>query len=280
MTRPTIALLTDFGTTDSYVGVVKAVIAQLAPGIATIDLTHEVPPGDIRSGAFQLWRSARYFAAGTVFLCVVDPGVGTARRGIAVRFADFTFVGPDNGLLSYLLAAEEHPTAVELVAPEYRLEQVSATFHGRDIFAPAAAHLARGVRLESLGPQVRDPVRFTLPRLSLAERDKIEGEVLHVDRFGNLVTSIGLVEVDQDMARLIPWLPGCEDANIYGSEWNVRLPNGTAIRLRNTFGDVLDGEPVAFVGSDGLIELAVRGGRADKALTLSVGERVEFLPRE
>ncbi len=280
MTRPCIALLTDFGTTDTYVGVVKAVIARLAPDTVTIDLTHAVPPGDVRNGAFQLWRSARYLPPGTVFLCVVDPGVGTARRPIAVRFADFIFVGPDNGLLTYVLAPDEHLAAVELAAPEYRLDRVSATFHGRDIFAPAAAHLARGIRLESLGPSIQDPIRFALPRLRLAEGVKIEGEILHIDRFGNLVTSIGLVEVDQGMTRLLPWLPGCEDASIRGEEWNVRLPSGHDVRFRSTYGDVSADEPVALVGSDGLIELAVRGGRADQVLSLSVGQRVVFMPRE
>lgn len=280
MTNPCIALLTDFGTTDIYAGVLRAVIAELAPGATTIDLTHAVPPGDIRNGAFQLWRSAHFFPAGTIFLCVVDPGVGTARRAIAVRFGAFTFVGPDNGLITYLIVGEQHPPAFELAAAEYRLERVSPTFHGRDIFAPAAAHLARGVSIKSMGPIIQDPVRIPLPRLSMAEEAKIEGEIVFIDGFGNLVTSIGRVEVAQGSLQLLPWLPGCQGATIPAQGWKLALPGGRTVRFGRTYEDVGRGEPLALVGSDGLIELAVHGGRADQALGLAVGQHVVFMPRE
>lgn len=280
MTNTCIALLTDFGTTDTYAGVLKAVIAKLAPGTTTIDLTHAVPPGDIPNGAFQLWRSAPYFPAGTIFLCVVDPGVGTARRAIAVRFGGFTFVGPDNGLPTYLMLGEKRPAAFELAAAEYRLDRVSATFHGRDIFAPAAAHLARGIPIESMGPMIQDPVRIPLPRLSLAEGSKIDGEIVHIDGFGNLVTSVGRVEVTQGKVQLSPWLPGCDGATIPGQGWRMGLPGGRYVRFGRTYDDVGMGEPIALVGSDGLVELAVHGGRADQSLGLTVGQRVMFMPRE
>lgn len=239
-----------------------------------------MPPGDIRSGAFQLWRSAPFLPSGTILLCVVDPGVGTARRAIAIRFGGFTFVGPDNGLPTYLIMGEEHPVAFELAAAEYRLDQVSQTFHGRDIFAPAAAYLARGAPIELMGPLIRDPVRIPMPRLRMAEGSKIEGEIVYIDGFGNLVTSIGRVDITPGRLRLSPWLPDCNSVTVPDQEWKMGLPGGRHVPFGRTYADVGAGEPLALVGSDGLVELAVRGGRADQALGLTVGDHVVFMPRE
>jgi S-adenosylmethionine hydrolase len=188
---PAIALLTDFGTADGYVGVMKGVLLGIAPGVALIDLTHDIPPQDIREAAWVLHTSWRYFPAGTIFLCVVDPGVGTGRRPVALRADGRVFVGPDNGLFSYVLAATEPEAAVTLDDPRHHLPGASATFHGRDIFSPCAAHLAAGVPLAALGSPL-DPaslIRLAPPRPTW-DGETLRGRVLHVDRFGNLITSV------------------------------------------------------------------------------------------
>ncbi|KPK90190.1 MAG: hypothetical protein AMJ88_16500, partial [Anaerolineae bacterium SM23_ 63] len=169
MLTTTIALLTDFGEQDVYVGIMKGVINGIAPHANMIDLTHSVPPGDIHKAAFELYQAVSYFPLGTIFLVVVDPGVGTARRPVALSWPERICVGPDNGIFTYLLATRGEPTSVELRSSAYRLKEVSNTFHGRDIFAPAAVHLACGVELEELGPPAKDLFRIPLPRLELIE---------------------------------------------------------------------------------------------------------------
>src|SRR5690349_20119253 len=187
---PAITLLTDFGTSDGYVGVMKGVMLGIAPGVTLIDLTHDIPPQDIREAAWVLHTSWRSFPAGTIFVCVVDPGVGTGRRPVALRAGGRLFIGPDNDLFSYVLAAAEPEAAVTLDDPRHHLPGASATFHGRDIFSPCAAHLAAGVPLAALGSSL-DPaslIRFAPPRPTW-DSGTLRGRVLHVDRFGNLITS-------------------------------------------------------------------------------------------
>src|SRR5690349_241419 len=188
---PAITLLTDFGTSDGYVGVMKGVMLGIAPGVTLIDLTHVIPPQDIREAAWVLHTSWPYFPAGTIFVCVVDPGVGTGRRPVALRAGDRLFVGPDNGLFSYVLAAMEPEAAVTLDDPRHHLPSASATFHGRDIFSPCAAHLAAGVPLAALGSPLEPAglIRFAPPRPTW-DGETLRGRVLHVDRFGNLITSV------------------------------------------------------------------------------------------
>ena len=200
-----IALLTDFGLTDAYTGVLHGVIAGIAPQVRVIDLTHQLPPGDVRRAAFTLWQASLFFPAGTIFLCVVDPGVGTGRRGVALVWEDRVYVGPDNGAATYLVVRDGAPLAYELTAGEYRLDPVSSTFHGRDIFAPAAAHLASGLDPSRLGPNIQDLVLLTLPNLGHTGRT-VRGEILHADHFGNCLTSIGRLREQGDSLALEPWL--------------------------------------------------------------------------
>ncbi len=276
VTEPTIALLTDFGTQDTYVGVMKGVISGIAPQARLIDLTHAVPQGDVKRGAYHLWVAVPFFPAGTTFLVVIDPGVGTARRPLAVEWSQWRFVLPDNGLLTYLLAQEPARRAVVLASTAHRLSAVSTTFHGRDLFAPAAAHLARGVALEELGPEAQDLVRFPLPRLEL-EPDRLRGEVIHADRFGNVITSLGVFEHGADKLTLKPWLPGPEQASCELEGTTVALPDGTRLPLQRTFGEVPAGSPLAYVGSDGLLEIGINGGRAADALHLKRGDEIVLL---
>lgn len=188
---PLIALLTDFGAADGYPGVMKGIILGIAPGISLVDLTHEIPPQDVRAAAWVLHTSWRYFPEGSVFLCVVDPGVGSARHPLALQAGGRVFVGPDNGLFSYVLAEHTDVCAVILDNPRFFHESASATFHGRDIFAPAAAWLAAGVAIEELGSALarESLVCFALPQPHW-QRDTLEAHCTHIDRFGNILTDV------------------------------------------------------------------------------------------
>lgn len=185
---PIVTLTTDFGHRDPFVGIVKGVVLGICPDARLVDLTHEVAPGDIEGAALAVEQAVGFFPPGTIHLAVVDPGVGSARRALGVEASVGVFVGPDNGLFSFVFAGPEW-RAVSLEAPAYRLPDVSRTFHARDVFAPAAAHLACGADLARFGPRVLEPVR--LPRRGWRrEGDSVIGEVIEWDRFGNLLTSV------------------------------------------------------------------------------------------
>jgi hypothetical protein len=249
-----ITLTTDFGTRDTYVAEMKGVILSLIRDVHVVDITHEVAPHDILEGALALEAAAPRFPAGTIHVAVVDPGVGTARRGLTVAARDQLFVGPDNGLFTPFLA-DSRWRAFELGAAEFRRTAVSHTFHGRDIFAPASAHLARGVAPERLGPPVTDPVRLAWPDVRVSE-GRIGGAVVHVDRFGNLVTSIH--------ADAIAAL---------GTGVAIRVA-GKSLPLVRTYGDLGRGNPGALVGSTNRLEIAVNAGSAARALRAGRGTPV------
>ncbi|MCX7855393.1 MAG: SAM-dependent chlorinase/fluorinase [Anaerolineae bacterium] len=274
---PVITLLTDFGTEDEYVGVMKGVILSIAPEVRLVDLSHQIPPQDVRRAAFLLCSAVPYFPPDTVHLAVVDPGVGTQRRPLAVRTPAGTFIGPDNGLFSWVLAEIPEWTAVEIREPAYRLPRVSSTFHGRDIFAPAAAHLAAGLPLERLGPRVEDPVLLSPPRLEICA-GVLEGEVLYADRFGNLVTSIGRFRWDGDRLVLSPaFRPASGEVTVGAAAARVVLAGAELVGIRRTYGDVAVGEPLALVGSSGFLEIAVRQGSAAAVLGAVPGTPVAVL---
>ena len=270
-----IALLTDFGLTDAYTGVLHGVIAGIAPQVRVIDLTHQLPPGDVRRAAFTLWQASPFFPAGTIFLCVVDPGVGTGRRGVALVWEDRVYVGPDNGAATYVVVRDGAPLAYELTAGEYRLDPVSSTFHGRDIFAPAAAHLASGLDPSRLGPNIQDLVLLTLPNLGHTGRT-VRGEILHADHFGNCLTSIGRLREQGDSLALEPWLRQAPAASLPRAGLHVLLPGGRALPLLARFADAPRGEAVAYVGSSGLLEIGVNRGSAREKLALSEGQPVRL----
>lgn len=274
-----IALLTDFGDQDTYVGVMKGVISGIAPLAETVDITHQVSPGDIRRAAFQLWQSVPFFPPGTIFLVVVDPGVGTGRKPVAARWQDQTVVAPDNGLLTYLLASDAPEQAVYLDNSEFHLESVSATFHGRDVFAPAAAHLARGIEPDQLGSPAGALVRFDLPALEWAGDGILSGEILHLDRFGNAITTIGRLRRRGDVTAFQPWLPTAESGEL-GSELVLTLESGLSLPLRVTFAAGGVGQPLAYLGSESLVEIAVNRGHAGDSLNLSSGQRVKLSSKD
>jgi S-adenosylmethionine hydrolase len=269
-----VALLTDFGLTDHYVGVMKGVMLGIAPQLSFVDISHDVQPQNVRQGAFMLLNAYRYFPKGTVFLVVVDPGVGSARRPIVVNAGVYAFVAPDNGVLSYVLNELEGCAAYQLENPIYRLPKLSASFHGRDLFAPAAAHVAAGVQPSAFGRQVSDPVSLPAPRL-VVESGQIEGEVLHIDRFGNLVTSIGRLERSADELLLVPWLGDRAARTIISTQAARIFVNGQQIvGIQKTYADVSPGELFAMVGSSGYLEIAVSQGNAAHRLAARLGDTV------
>jgi S-adenosylmethionine hydrolase len=239
---PIVTLTTDFGVRDPYVAEMKAAILTITRAVHVVDITHEVGPQDVTEAALALEAAVPYFPAGTIHVAVVDPGVGTARRGLVVSSAGHRFVGPDNGVFSAFVAGDGWE-AYEVAAPRFRRAVVSRTFHGRDVFAPAAAHLAMGVSPADFGPRVTDPLRLPLAH-AVRRPGRIAGVVVHVDRFGNLVTSIR----SEDLAAL-------------GEGFEVRT-RGRTLPVVETYGDLPAGRAGALVGSQGRLELAVRDGSA------------------
>ena len=263
---PTIVFLSDFGLEDEFVGICHAVIARIAPEAIVIDLTHGVPRGDVFQGALLLSRSAPYLPEQAVILGVVDPGVGTRRRAVAVRTVPGHFlVGPDNGLLSLAFAGTGPVEAVEISSPDILLTPVSSTFHGRDVFAPAAAHLAKGGALAELGPRV-DPaslVRLSIPPAVIAhELNEVAAAVLIVDHFGNVKLAASVR--DLEAAGL-----GAASAILVSAGGRV-----STARRAVTFGDVASGALALIEDSSGWLALVVNGGSASERLGLQPGQTV------
>jgi len=265
--RSVVALMTDFGLRDGYVGVMKGVITAIALEAQIIDITHDIAPQNIASGAWILATSYRYFPKQTVFVCVVDPGVGGLRRAIALHAGDWFFVGPDNGLFSYVLAEQPVHAAVILSNPVYHLEQVSSTFHGRDIFAPVGAHLAQGIAVGELGTVV-DPATLQSIDITAPVRlgTQIDAYIVHVDHFGNLISNIPL--------SLVPELFSGSSLRQRGK---VIFPTlGIVVeRSCRCFADAPgDGLPFMYGDSSGYVGVAIRNGSAAGVLGVGIGAGV------
>jgi S-adenosylmethionine hydrolase len=253
-----ITLTTDFGTRDPYVGAMKGVILGIDPDARLVDISHDVPCQDVAAGAFVLSGAYRYFPPGTVHVAVVDPGVGTARRGIVVETQTWLFVGPDNGLFTPVYSAEDVGRIVEIRNPEAMLPEVSSTFHGRDVFAPTAAHLCAGLPLESVGPPVDDPVRLDLWEEG-REPGRMTGRIVHVDRFGNGITALTRDRIEGATG---------------GRTFRVSVGGQTFGRVSQTYGDAAQGEPLVLFGSRGTLELSVNGGNAAELMGFGRGDEV------
>jgi hypothetical protein len=261
MAKTFIALLTDFGSRDHYAGVMKGVILGICPDATLIDVLHDLPAHDVPFAARELASTCKYFPAGTIFLVVVDPGVGTARRGLAAEAGDWTFVAPDNGVLTAVFAEAPPKRVVELTERRYARPTVSRTFEGRDRFAPAAAWLAKGVQLSGFGRPVTDYHLLDLPR-PVVEDGVLRGVVVRVDRFGNVVTNLDR--------------PACE--RITGRTGAVRLTVGgrTIGRLVTTYADLEPGEVGALFGGTDHLECAAPSASAAGQLGVTVGDPVEL----
>lgn len=262
--RPIITLLTDFGLSDPFVGVMKGVILGINPEAHLIDLCHGVPSYDPVQAGFLLKTAYPYFPQGSIHLVVVDPGVGGPRRPIAALIDGHFFVGPDNGVFSYLYAPGKVSRVVEITASRYFLHPMSATFHGRDIFAPVAAYLSRGIELESLGGPISDYVHLEVP-MPKVQDDTLYGEVLVVDKFGNLITNIGAQDLDPFLRK------GGLRVKVGGRE----IPGLSAF-----YAEVEEGGLGALIGSTGHLEVFVHRGSAKELLQAGRGTQVVIMVRQ
>ena len=261
MARPVIALVTDFGTRDHYAGTMKGVALGICPDATLVDITHEVAPHDVLGGALELAAAYRYFPTGTVFLVVVDPGVGSGRRALAAEAGDYRFVAPDNGVLTLVFNDSPPKRVVELTERKYARPTVSRTFEGRDRFAPAAAWLAKGADLGALGRSAGAIHRLDVPA-PRADQDRLEGEVLRVDRFGNLISNIDRRTFDR-----------------LGTAIEITVGGHVVPRVVSTYGDVGPGEICALFGSSDHLEIAANGASAAAALALGRGAAVHVSRR-
>jgi hypothetical protein len=253
-----IALLTDFGTRDHYVGVMKGVILSINPHATIVDISHDVAPQDITSAYFLLKNSHKYFPSGTIFVAVVDPEVGMNRAVLCAETDDALFLAPDNGALSFV---EQPNRIVSVTNRKYMLEPVSNTFHGRDIFAPVAGHLSLGLDIEKLGPHAREIRRLNTREPEVSTEGVILGEIVAIDQFGNLVTNIA--------------------ADRMGDFPTIEIKVGAAQikELSKTYGEHKKGEVLALIGSGGTLEISVSKGNAAKKLKVAVGDVVRVRQR-
>jgi S-adenosylmethionine hydrolase len=271
-----VALLTDFGTEDVYVGVMKGVMKRIAPDLQFVDITHAIRPQSVRECALALLHSYRFFPEGTVFLVVVDPGVGSQRRPVLVQAGGYRFVAPDNGVLAYVLEEIEAEKSVVLDNSHYHLSEISNTFHGRDIFAPAAAYAARGdIAFENFGTPTDELFSLPTPQLHV-ERQKLTGEVTHIDHFGNIITSIGVLDwLDDQRIRL--QLPGSEKSRMFEAGEPTLIVHGQRIQgIVHAYHEVARGDLLVQIDSNGYLEIAINQGNAARRLDAAIGDEVQL----
>ncbi len=274
---PLITLLTDFGENGTYVGAMKGVMLGIVPGATLVDISHQVSPQDIQQAASILAGVYAYYPAHTVHLIVVDPGVGSTRRAIAMQTGRGLFVAPDNGVLSYVQRAEPDARVVVLENSQYWRPNPSHTFHGRDIFSPAAAHLAAGVPLQELGSPCDDAVQLPVPPLEVGA-GFVRGEIVRIDHFGNALTNITELQwLDEDTVELVP--PHAAPLRFDARRARVMFGWHTLSGMHQTYSRVSIGQALVLVGSSGELEISVNQGRAEEKLGIKVGDPVTlYLP--
>lgn len=259
--RPIVAFLTDFGTRDHYAGVMKGVVLSICPEVTAVDVTHDLPPHDLAAAAYELAATYKYFPPGTIFVTVVDPGVGSSRRGLAVEAGDWKFVAPDNGVLTLVLREMAPKKAIELTERRYARPTISRTFEGRDRFAPAAAWLAKGINITALGRPAHDLVQLDLPVVE-ETRESITGAIVRVDRFGNAITNIDRKTFDRLAA---------------GRTVVIEAGGRPIDRLVATYAEIAKGDVCALFGSTDHLELASQSGSAAELRDLAFGTAVRVL---
>jgi len=258
-----VTFTTDFGLSDPFVGIMHGVVLNIQPETTIVDISHAVPSYDVLDGGWTIAQAYRFFPPRTVHVVVVDPGVGSRRRPIVVETDDYVFVAPDNGVLSLVEAREAKFSVRHITAERYFLQPVSRTFHGRDIFAPVAGWLSKGVAPAEFGPEVTDHIRLLLPAVEHVGENSLRGVVLKVDKFGNLITNISEQDAPALFAATLPVVSIliCE----------------RIVRLRHSYAEGEDGEVFALAGSSGYLEIAVRQASAAEMLGASVGTTVGFV---
>ncbi|MEW6616140.1 MAG: SAM-dependent chlorinase/fluorinase [Thermodesulfobacteriota bacterium] len=261
MDRGVITLITDFGTRDGYVGTMKGVILKINPLVRLVDITHDISPQDIFEAGFILKNSYRYFPDKSIHLVVVDPGVGSKRRAIIIEAGNHFFIGPDNGVFTFIYESEKIKKVVELTNKKYFLPYISNTFHGRDIFAPAAAYLSKGAPFEEFGEICNDVVRFDIPEPE-TEKGIIKGVVLHVDRFGNLISNIPEVLFRELVGK------GMYEISIAGEVLGD---------IKESYSEAKEEQALALFGSSGYLEISVRGRNAQEKLKVNKGSEIKVV---
>jgi S-adenosylmethionine hydrolase len=261
LTRPLITLTTDYGTNDSFVGVMKGVMLSINPDINIVDISHSVIAHDILDGALTIGQAHKYFPPKTIHVVVVDPGVGTARRPILVAGDNNYFIAPDNGVLSAVYDQSESINAWHIISEHYFRQPLSNTFHGRDIFAPVAAWLAKSWQTSAFGEPITDFVRFGIPKPK-ANGNTLKGAVLRVDHFGNLITNVTVEDA-----------PALATSNGSGNV-KIRVGSGQASKIVHTFAEGAAGEVVGLIGSSGYLEISVNKGNASRTLAAARGAEV------
>ena len=257
MKKKIITLLTDFGTRDGYVGAVKGVIKRINPQAEIVDVTHEVESYDVLGAAFALNNCYRYFPKGTIHLAVVDPGVGSLRQPILIRTTDFSFVGPDNGIFSFIYQREDLTDMVVVSNKKYFLVELSRTFHARDIFAPVAAYLSLGVETDEFGSPAKECMKLIIPQPE-SKGKSLKGEIIHIDRFGNLITNVTAALLRKK-----------KNAEIAVGKRRIK-------GISRSYFEIREKRLGALVGSSGFLELAVNQGSAQKLLRAKVGEGIKI----
>lgn len=259
MKKAIITLTTDFGLADQYAGAMKGAVLSINSDVSIVDITHLVPPHDILAGAMALQDASGYFPQGSIHVCVVDPGVGGKRRPVLIQTDKYFFVGPDNGVLTLAAQESKIKRIIHLTEKRFFLKDVSAVFHGRDIFAPVAAHLSLGVKPSSFGPGIKSLTPLQIP-CPLKKGDTITAEIIHIDRFGNLITNVPAKDLPED---------GRRDATI--------KIKGLLIKgVKASYCGVKEGEPIALIGSSGRLEIAVNGGSGARFFKAGAGCKVEI----
>jgi len=263
MLKPVITLTTDFGLKDPYVAEMKAVILNTSPKATIVDITHEIEKFNIRMGAYILASASQYFPKGTVHLVVVDPSVGTKRCPLLIQTRHSFFVGPDNGVLVLAANSQGIEHIYEITNRKLMLPKISSTFHGRDIFAPAAAHLANGTPPEEFGPEIREIVTPEFAKI-IRRKDMLIGEVIHIDGFGNIITNFGEKEVELMKIKHIV---------------NVKLRNARLkLRFCKAYADVERQKPLALIGSHNFLEISISQGNAAEVFKIRSGDKVTLFP--
>lgn len=261
-----ITLLTDFGNQDAYVGIMKGVIAGINPFVNIIDICHNIPPQDIFNGAYLLSTSYKYFPRGTVHVAVVDPGVGSERDIVCVETDDYLFLVPNNGLLSFIAQKESLKNIVRVTNEKYFLPPVSTTFHGRDVFAPVAARLSLGIKPLQLGIKTNQLRQLDIPKPAYLKTGKLKGQIMYIDRFGNLITNITKGHIKD-----LRVLPKCLETTIGRKK---------IVGLCKTYTDVKAGEPLLLFGSTGFLEVSINRGNAQEYFKVDQGRTINILINE
>jgi len=257
MRKKIITLLTDFGTRDGYIGAVQGVIKRINPQAEIVDVTHDIDSYDVLGAVFALNNFYKYFPKGTIHLTVVDPGVGSLRQPILIKTKDFFFVGPDNGIFSFIYQREDLIDIIVISNKKYFLAEPSSTFHARDIFAPVAAYLSLGIKIDEFGLPAKECVKFILPQPQ-SKGKSLKGEIIHIDRFGNLITNIPADLLDKKK-------------NV-----EIKLEKRRIRGISRSYFEIKEQELGALIGSSDFLELAINQGSAQKLLKAKVGDGVKI----